>query len=119
MSMPRGWFTYCCVTGALEARRVQLTSFTAQAERLEDYAGRYYSRELDTAYELRVEQGQLVAHNPRRPGIALRPYQQDTFASPEWFFGKLVFRRDGGGRVTGFVLSGAAAEGVSFVHDEA
>jgi len=100
--------------GALPAKRITLLPFTPESTQLDGFSGRYYSRELRAEYELSVEGGRLVARHARREPISLRPYQKDTFASAEWNFQKLQFQSDTDGKVTGFRLSGAAAENILF-----
>ncbi len=101
--------------GALDSPRVVLAPFAPDDVRLEDFAGRYYSAELETEYALRVENGRLVMRHPRLDPMPLRPYQPDLFAGADATFGRFAFQRDAGGRVTGFVLSGPVVEGVVFV----
>ncbi|MES2054667.1 MAG: serine hydrolase domain-containing protein [Pseudomonadota bacterium] len=101
--------------GALRAKRVTLASFSPATAMSKEFAGRYYSAELDTDYELKVEKDVLTAWHARRPAVRLSAYQPDMFSSSESFFQKVVFQRDAAGRVTGFLLSGPVTENVRFV----
>lgn len=108
-------FTYRVgLDGIIEARRVTLAAFGTVATKPQEYAGRYYSPELKTEYELVVVDSVLIARNIRRPDIRLRPYQRDTFSGSEWFFQRVEFTRGNNGSVVGFQLSGVNAEGIEF-----
>jgi hypothetical protein len=110
------YFTYrISRDGALVAKRLNLVPFDSSALDLTSYSGRYWSEELGTVYDLVVVQGQLFARHPRNGMIPLTPYQPETFSSPEYYFGRVVFQRDSGGRATGFLLSGVLAKEVHFV----
>ncbi|MDP6423221.1 MAG: serine hydrolase [Planctomycetota bacterium] len=71
-----------------------------------EFAGAFYSDELDTTYRLVVEDGKLVARHRRHGRISLLPLGQDRFGSRSWFFGSIVMTRDDAGKVDGFRLSG-------------
>ncbi|WEJ99628.1 MAG: serine hydrolase [Candidatus Sphingomonas phytovorans] len=101
--------------GFLVAPRIDLKPFAPSSARLADYAGRYWSEELKTAYDLVVKDGRLIARHPRRDDIGLTPYQPDTFSSPEFFLERLVFERGPDGSVTGVLISGPVAENMRFV----
>src|SRR3546814_11427491 len=71
--------------GALAAKRVSLAPFSPEAISLSDFVGRFYSRELHAAYDLKIENKQLVALPPRRPSIPLHHYQTHTSYRPRCF----------------------------------
>ena len=100
--------------GTLIAPRVDLIDFSTDDVAPEEYVGRYYSPELQTEYLLLMADGVLVARHARRPDIALRPYQPDTFSSSQSFFQRVVFERDAAGHLIGFWLSGVVAEDIYF-----
>ncbi|MGH8436575.1 MAG: serine hydrolase, partial [Pseudomonas sp.] len=75
----------------VEKASVDLTSF----------AGRYFSQELETFYDLTVEGGQLVIRHRRFGPVALTHTNGDTF-SGTLPVSQVVFRRDAQGNVTGF-----------------
>jgi hypothetical protein len=100
---------------AAGAARVDLLPFAPESVRLEDFAGRYYSTELETEYDLRVEDGRLTMHHSRLSPIALQAYQPDLFAGADAIFGRFAFERDAAGQVVGFRLSGPVVDGVAFV----
>jgi len=82
------------------------------AEELAAYVGRYTSRELDTSYEIRFEDGRLYAWHMRHGTIELVPVEPDVFDSRlvQWRFSD----RDG---VPGVFLSNSRARNVWFARD--
>ena len=81
-------------------------------EALRVYEGRYWSDEMQVAFELRVEDGALVADNIRLPSITLEAGAADTFSAGG--VGTLEFRRSGNGRVTGFMVNNDRTKDVWF-----
>jgi CubicO group peptidase (beta-lactamase class C family) len=79
---------------------------------LRAYEGRYWSDEVEVAFELMVEDGELVAHNIRLPSITLQPGATDTFAAGA--VGAFEFKRSGNGEVTGFMVNNARTKDVWF-----
>jgi CubicO group peptidase (beta-lactamase class C family) len=86
----------------IRAPRVEL--FTPSPEELEQFAGTYYSAELDTRWELLVDENRLVARHRRYDDIPLDPGETDDFTSRTWFLRDLKFTRDNRGRVNGFLV---------------
>ena len=84
-------------------------------EELEAYAGRYFSDELETFYEVTVEDGALVArHLDMAEPLTLRHTGGGSFSSPVVFLNTIAFERDGNGRVNGFTVSNGRTKGVRF-----
>ena len=100
--------------GVLPASRIELEPFDPESVDMEDFAGTFYSAELNAVYDLVVEDGRLFARQPAAGTIALSPYQSDVFNSSNNYFQNVAFVRDGLGRVTGFHLSGALMVDVVF-----
>lgn len=83
---------------------------------LSGYAGRYYSRELDTYWTLRVDGGRLVLRPLRGADIPLVPVYADAFRGQ----GRLImFQRDGRQQVTGFDLALSRVRGIRFARSDA
>lgn len=83
------------------------------AERdLADYAGTYESTELDAAYQLGVDSGQLTLLNRWNPKLTLVPLVRDEFDTGG--LGTLVFRRDANGRISGLSLFDDPIRNVAF-----
>lgn len=80
---------------------------------LATYAGRYFSEELETFYDMSVEDGQLVIRHRRFGPAALTHTSGDTF-SGTLPVSKVVFRRDVQGKVTGFDAGNGRARDIAF-----
>jgi len=96
----------------MTGRRIDEDAADTQA--LEEFAGEYYSGELDTTYTLTVQGHQIVARHRRHDGIELAPGQPDQFHGADWWLGKLVFQRDKDEQITGFKLTGSRVRNVRF-----
>ncbi len=77
------------------------------------FAGRYFSEELETFYDLSVEDGKLVIRHRRFGPVALTHTSGDTF-SATLPVSQLVFRRDAQGNVTGFEAGNGRARDIAF-----
>jgi len=82
---------------------------------LQSYTGRFYSRELDTAYDLIEEDGKLTVRHLRHPAFPLELIDPDTALGEPWFFGKVQFDRDDAGRITGMRVSSGRVKDVVFL----
>jgi CubicO group peptidase (beta-lactamase class C family) len=81
---------------------------------LAEYAGTYYSEELDTTYSIEITDGALIMKRGRAPGRPLlQPTVRDGFASLGGV--QVEFARETQGRVAGFHFSAGRIRGVRFV----
>ena len=80
---------------------------------LASFAGRYFSEELETFYDLSVEDGKLVIRHRRFGPVALTHTNGDTF-SGALPVTQVVFHRDAQGNVTGFDAGNGRARGILF-----
>lgn len=80
---------------------------------LASFAGRYFSEELETYYDLSVESGQLVIRHRRFGPAALTHTNGDNF-SGTLPVSQVAFRRDAQGNVTGFEAGNGRARGILF-----
>lgn len=87
----------------VEKASVDITSF----------AGRFFSEELETFYDLSVEGGQLVIRHRRFGPVALTHTNGDTF-SGTLPVSQVIFKRDAQGDVTGFEAGNGRARGIVF-----
>ena len=78
---------------------------------LADFAGRFYSEEIETFYDFAVEEGELVMRQRRLGRVVLSPGEMDNFAGGSFSF---AFERDRNGRVIGFYLSNVRTRDVRF-----
>ena len=80
---------------------------------LESFAGRYFSEELETFYDLSVEGGKLVIRHRRFGPVALTHTNGDSF-SGTLPVSEVIFHRDAEGNVTGFDAGNGRARGIVF-----
>jgi hypothetical protein len=80
---------------------------------LATFAGRYFSEELETFYDLSVEDGKLVIRHRRFGPVALTHTNGDSF-SGTLPVTQVVFRRDTDGNITGFDAGNGRARGIVF-----
>src|SRR5262245_30642058 len=79
---------------------------------LVEYAGSYYSEELDTVYHLQVENGGLLFFRKNAQKRPLRPTFRDGFATTDNM--QFEFKRDAQGKITGFTIGWARLRNLSF-----
>lgn len=87
------------------ARKVDESSSHPPAQ-LANYAGEYYSEELDTFYRVAVANGALEIQHPRRGGVPLAWLWREEFGSPAAYLSSVEFQRDGAGHVAGLIING-------------
>ena len=80
---------------------------------LASYVGRYFSEEMETFYDLAVEDGKLVIRH-RRFGPAVLTHTSGDSFSGTLPVSLVVFRRDAQGNVTGFEAGNGRARGIVF-----
>ncbi|MCC5941500.1 MAG: beta-lactamase family protein [Balneolaceae bacterium] len=79
---------------------------------IEPYSGLYYNEELDSEYELTVEDGSLILNRRLSPNGAMSEDSFDRWSAGSWYF---EFQRDENDTITGFLLSTGRALDVEFV----
>jgi CubicO group peptidase (beta-lactamase class C family) len=80
---------------------------------LSSFAGRYFSEELETFYDLSVEDGKLVIRHRRFGPVPLTHTNGDSF-SGTLPVSQVVFKRDAQGNVTEFEAGNGRARGIVF-----
>jgi CubicO group peptidase (beta-lactamase class C family) len=86
--------------------------FDPKAVKLSDYAGSFYSPELETRYEFVVVNDTLVSHHQRHDDWKLRPTKADQFNVT--ILGDLDFYREKG-KIAGFRASNGRVRNLNFV----
>jgi hypothetical protein len=79
---------------------------------LTQYAGRYYSEELDTSYTFATKDGKLTLHRKKFEDAALTPAAVDSFRDAE--LGTIKFTRNAKNEVTGFALFAGRVRNLKF-----
>jgi CubicO group peptidase (beta-lactamase class C family) len=77
--------------------------FSPSEEALKEYAGRYYSEELDTVYDLALKAGALHVQVGHNEDLTLLPQIKDICSAGD--MASIQFLRDAGGAITGFKVS--------------
>jgi CubicO group peptidase (beta-lactamase class C family) len=90
---------------------VKAASYTPR--QLEEFAGEYYSPELDATYKLTPQGDKLLFRTGNWGEFVLSPRFADSFANPEEM-GSLLFTRGGKNRVTGFVVRSGKVRNLRF-----
>ncbi|MFG1691295.1 serine hydrolase domain-containing protein [Gemmatimonadota bacterium] len=93
-------------------RRIEKAELTS--EDLQAYVGRYFSEELETFYEITVEDGKLMANHRNMEPFALTHGEGDDFTGTVFFFASVAFERVGNGEITGFMASNGRTRNVWF-----
>ena len=96
----------------MDANRIK--EFDEKAVELSDFTGEFYSDELATSYHFQVEDEKLVAKHSRLSDITLNPSKKDVFSGSAWYFGQIVFVRDGDGKITGCKVSNGRVRNLHF-----
>lgn len=81
---------------------------------LGQYAGRYWSEELETQYTFFVRNGNLFGIHAHHGEFALHPTIKDQFSAEEWFAPEVKYFRDPSGKITGLTLGGGRVNAVKF-----
>jgi hypothetical protein len=83
-------------------------------EQLSEYAGNYYSDEIDSTYRIAVQEGKLTLLRKKFPPLSLTAVFADAFNSGG-LIGTIRFTRDQQQRVTGFTANGGRVRNFAFV----
>jgi CubicO group peptidase (beta-lactamase class C family) len=87
-------------------------AMTPTSAQLNEYAGNYYSEELNVTYTLFVEGGKLTLRRRRSKNMPLDPTFTDAFMRDD--LGLLRFTRNGQNRVSGFLLTAGRVRRLRF-----
>ncbi len=95
-----------------EARRLE--PFDKTSVNLSDFSGVFFSEELSTGYEFKVQGDKLVAHHSRLSDIKLVPLKKDVFSGDAWFFSQIEFIRDTDNTIIGCKVSSERIRNLNF-----
>jgi hypothetical protein len=76
--------------------------FNPSLSELTEYAGSYRSAELDTIYEMKIKENNLVLYRLKYKPDTPRPHTRDLFAGN---IGNIRFKRDAKGHVIEFTVT--------------
>jgi CubicO group peptidase (beta-lactamase class C family) len=89
-------------------------AFTLETDQMAEYAGRYFSEEIETLYTVVLKDETLVMKHYQMSGdLKLAPTTEDTFGS-EFPISSVRFLRDDDGQITGFKASNGRTRDVLF-----
>jgi hypothetical protein len=89
-------------------------SVVPTAEQLAEYAGAYYSDEIDSTYRVALKDGKLTLLRKKYPPLPLQAAFTDAFTTGA-LLGTIQFNRDQQQRVGGFTASGGRVRNFKFV----
>jgi len=78
------------------------------------YAGRYYSDELETFYDLAVEGDALTISHVRLGEFSLSPREEGAFESDAWFIGNVAFDSTNGDGISTMRVTNGRVRGLVF-----
>ena len=81
---------------------------------LNEYAGTYFSPELQTTYTLSIVEGKLTLDHIRLDKHTFNLLDKDSFKGDIWFLNLLQFERDKHGKITGLKISNLRSKNVFF-----
>jgi CubicO group peptidase (beta-lactamase class C family) len=85
---------------------------TPSPAQLAEYAGNYFSEELNVTYKIKVEGDKLFYQFARAPQMSLSPMIKDTFAAGSF---QLNFLRNSQQRISGFTINAGRVRNLRFV----
>jgi len=99
--------------GDHKAKRLLKEPWKPDQEELQEYKGKYFSKEIETFYTLVMEDSTLVLKNRRIQDLALTPSRVDTFTAA-YPITELIFLRNDAGETIGLKVSNGRTRGVEF-----
>ena len=81
---------------------------------LSQYAGSYWSEELETQYTIFIRNGKLFGMHAHHGEFTLSGTVRDQFSSSLWFAPEVKYFRDAAGKITGLTLGGGRVTAVKF-----
>jgi CubicO group peptidase (beta-lactamase class C family) len=96
----------------IEGARVRSDPFDPKD--LPQFAGVYWSDELETQYTFLIKDAKLFADHAHHGEIALTPVAKDQFSTRSWFMSEVKFTRGADGRVSGIMVGGGRVTGIKF-----
>ena len=96
--------------GTTDRRFEKVKKVTFSLKSLEEFAGMYYSKELDVRYSVFMKDFTLQVKTPRNEAAELMPFIKDVFTGPF----VVEFQRDKKGKIAGFLLSTGRSRDIRF-----
>lgn len=100
--------------GSNVTKAPRVKEFDPKSVRLSDYAGVYYSPELETRYTIVLEGDKLKATHIRNEPCEMLPVSDRFFNANAWYMGRIEFIKNAQGVVTGMKVSSGRVKNVKF-----
>jgi CubicO group peptidase (beta-lactamase class C family) len=72
---------------------------------LKEYEGVYRSREANTFYEIKAQDGKLILSHSKYEDIPLMAITRNQFSTPNWWMSNIIIKRNAIGKVTAFEVN--------------
>ena len=95
--------------GALRVKPIILSEMD-----LIEYCGLYYSSELKTFYEIKLEDKSLIASHNRHDDIKITAVNINRLASNTWFFNPIIVERRDDDSISGLLIGSGRMRNVLF-----
>jgi hypothetical protein len=82
---------------------------------LNQYAGIFWSEELETQYTILLRGGKLFGMHAHHGEFGLSPTVRDQFSTAQWFAPEVKYFRDADGKIAGLTLGGGRVTAVKFI----
>ncbi len=82
----------------------RVSEFEPNGHQLQEFAGTYYSDEVEARYHVTIDSGRLMLSSMKLKATHLRPATEDLFTG---WFGRMRFTRDSHGHVSGMLFNSA------------
>lgn len=93
---------------------IRIEPFDPASVALTDYIGPFYSEELDTRYQLIIEEDRLVAKHPRLSDVELQPIKKDIFSGNTFYLREVAFIRNDLDEIVGYKVSNGRVRNLQF-----
>ncbi|MEL7534294.1 MAG: serine hydrolase domain-containing protein [Bacteroidota bacterium] len=100
--------------GRFNARYESFVPPLIDAAYLAQYAGNYYSEELDTYYQLYEREGELYGYHARHGEFAISVVKDDALRSENWAVQFMLVQRDDKGKVEGLLITNGRVRNARF-----
>ncbi|WP_428658532.1 serine hydrolase [Runella sp.] len=92
----------------------RVAPFSLTAEELKEYAGKYYSPELETFYTIKIDSDQLKLVHIHHGETTLKPLSKNKLQVPWWFFQSIEMVRDASNTIIGLKVSNGRVRNLRF-----
>ncbi|MEO0506053.1 MAG: serine hydrolase domain-containing protein [Bacteroidota bacterium] len=92
----------------------RFTPYEPDGNALQEYSGNFYSPELNSVYQFKTENKQLVAKGPEGTKVTFFPVTKDVFRSDTFAWGSILFQRDTDGKLSGLHIMTDGIQGLEF-----